>query len=299
MILAFFNVFIFNQYVKNNIDSFLYFKIHMETMLDEAIWHTGSVVIISWFVICIVPGIIYMHKVRNSEKEDPEPWGAVYMVFLWGVIASLILSISVQYGTDGNINLNHLQSFGREYVFREISSNQTFTLSIVALFFAPLLEEIIKSMGFLTVRKYLAAEVENSIVYGAAIGLGFAAMDNIIYEAALFIQYGVQISLTSYLWTVIIRSITVSFVQASTTALLGYGLGIVLAAEGKKRLILKFFGYALLVHMTYNYFIQADMYYEKAIYGVTFGILLAYASMKYVRFRIRDLDARRDPLFGM
>jgi RsiW-degrading membrane proteinase PrsW (M82 family) len=102
------------------------------------------------------------------DRYDREPIHLVVMVFLWGASAAPLAAV---------------MSFPLlEPMYRQLSlSESTAWLSIG--FFTPLIEELAKGVGVLLVVVF-SSKFDNptdGVVYGTAVGLGFAVTENVMY----------------------------------------------------------------------------------------------------------------------
>src|SRR6266508_3904875 len=95
------------------------------------------------------------------------------------------------------------------------------TIAIGAFVVAPIAEEAAKGLGVRPGRPQTQALLDG-LVYGAAAGLGFSATENLLYgvEALVNPNGGASASLL----VIAIRSFSSSFLHASSTAVLGYGI---------------------------------------------------------------------------
>jgi RsiW-degrading membrane proteinase PrsW (M82 family) len=89
------------------------------------------------------------------------------------------------------------------------------------------------------------------LVYGAAAGLGFSATENLVYGLAALLVPGVGAS--GSLIVVAVRSFSSTFLHASSTAVLGYGLAKSWLT-GNTWALLPFYFVAVAMHATFNLF---------------------------------------------
>lgn len=222
------------------------------------------------FIIAFAPAAIYAIWIRNTEKYEREPWGAIAIAFLWGasiaIIASLILEIILGISIASSIKDYNIQSF------------------ILAVIIAPFAEELTKPMALSLrgVRKEIN-ELEDGIIYGAAAGLGFSATENLLYSIN-FLSYGLLV----FIILVSIRTIGGCLLHASATAFTGYGYGkALLYGEGVVK-VFPYFIAAIAVHSFYNFVLSFEMI--GGLVGVAIALLFAIACIKFVRKKIMELD---------
>lgn len=158
------------------------------------------------------------------DRYEREPLGLVFLAFVWGAVAAPFLSLVGELPVRGLI----------------LPSQGPYLSSVAgAVLAAPFIEELAKGVGlFLLVG--LSRNVDNAtdgMVYGTAVGLGFATAENVLYglSAAMAGGAGAVVSL------MLGRTILSAGIHALSTSLLGGALGAArLAASWPRR-----FGLAL------------------------------------------------------
>jgi protease PrsW len=175
--------------------------------------------------------------------------------------------------------------------FWGISPNdQNIQLLILAVFIAPIVEELAKSWAVLALRKRLN-EIEDGLVYGAAAGLGFAAVENIVYNGAGLVQ-GAEV----FLVIAISRALTSTLLHASATAITGYGIALSKfhrMAGHPQSWALYYMG-AVLLHASFNMFaimgnFAPDVGFISLI-GLILSFLLAWIVFTWIHAAIKRLD---------
>ncbi len=235
--------------------------------------------------VAFLPSIIYMVVVRNTERYEREPWRAVWKSFLvgatFGVIMALILEVIAN--TFYNSSLEYLRSY--EFIAENEGAISVLVMSVVI---APIVEEATKAYGIIVSKKYID-EVEDGVVYGAASGFGFAALENLAYEVTALITGG----LAAWIGISIIRSISSAFLHGSATAMTG--LGYSLRKIRGESSMLHGYGIAVLMHASFNLLASIPIILTRdATAGYIFVIVLAviYGNMafSYIRKKIRAYD---------
>jgi protease PrsW len=190
--------------------------------------------------IGILQAIIYLLFIRAIDLYEREPLRYVVPVFMWGF--AVATTISLVFNTIASVTFDAVVS-------KEAASFLT------AVFVAPVVEECAKGLALLIifVVAYLAsrrrrliefAGVMDGIVYGAAVGFGFALAEDILYG----MQYGAE--------TFLVRRIFGGFAHAAFTSLTGIGIGLIPFVHNRvlKAVppLLGLLG-AILLHATFNF----------------------------------------------
>lgn len=159
----------------------------------------------------VVQTLLYLLFMRAIDLYEREPLRYVLPVFVWGF--AVATSISLFFNTVASITFNALVS-------------QQAAGFLTAVFVAPVVEESAKGLALLIVffvayvasrRRRLIefAGVMDGIVYGSAVGFGFAIAEDILYG----VQYGAE--------TFLVRRIFGGFAHAAFTSLTGIGIGLI------------------------------------------------------------------------
>ena len=144
----------------------------------------GSLLLI--VLASLIPAIIYLVIIRNSEFFGREKWSRILKLFLWGVIALFIAAI--------------IESF--------------FSFMFVAVIVAPIAEEILKP---LIIFRMKLGELKDGIIYGASAGIGFACVENVLYF--------VQSAESSFLpLLILIRTIDGYMIHSAAAGFAGLGI---------------------------------------------------------------------------
>ncbi len=216
----------------------------------------------------LLPGLIFLIWVRRQERRDREPFAAVLRAFLYGGTFGVVVAILLHAVFDLGISRPN-GNFGLSAAF------------IGAVVAAPLVEELAKGFGLGGIRRYVG-ELEDGIVYGAAIGLGFGATENLVYGITAFFNGGQTVAVA----TIFVRVFSSLLLHAGASALLGFGYSRLLLGGNVLVHLLPYYLLAVLLHAVYNFtsFIAGSFSLAAAVFiGLTvFGKL---------RAKIRELDA--------
>jgi protease PrsW len=211
-----------------------------------------------WFGI--LQTVVYLLFIRAIDLYEREPLRYVVPVFVWGFTVAVAASLV----------FNTIFAFTLSTVVSRRATD--FLTAVVG---APIIEECSKGLALLLIFfvAYVArrrtglvefAGVMDGIVYGSAVGFGFAIAEDILYG----MQYGAE--------TFVVRRIFGGFAHAAFTSLTGIGIGLIPFVHNK---ILKpvppllgLLG-AILLHATFNF--TATLFGPLA-YVVLFFVLLGY-----------------------
>jgi RsiW-degrading membrane proteinase PrsW (M82 family) len=215
--------------------------------------------------LAFLPPLLFMLWVRNHEKTQPEPLGAVFGLFVYGgslgVGIALALSLLLDYGI--GVELGGLALVGVVVV-------------------APLVEEFAKGLGLGLVRTRVR-ELEDGIVYGAAIGLGFGATENLLYGFQALGDGGIEHAAV----TIAFRVVSSVLLHAGSSALLGYGYGLMRLRRKGLAMLLPYYLLAVLQHALYNFLVGPQY-----LWGFAAAVVMVLVVTGSLRRQIRRLDAR-------
>jgi RsiW-degrading membrane proteinase PrsW (M82 family) len=212
--------------------------------------------------------LIVLSVVRKTEIFCREPWGWVASVFLYGTTMAAFLALILNEGVAIFLSLWGL--------------SPTLLLVISATVFAPIVEESVKSTGILWVRSRLT-EVENGIIYGSAVGLGFSATENVLYFLSAY-----NIGVEALVSTILLRFLTSTFLHLGATGVTGYGIGLsnVQKLLGRKVNSWKPFLLAAMgLHAFFNFLSYIPLFFGQEIYTqLNIVVLLAEIALVWLLF---------------
>lgn len=142
-------------------------------------------------LVSLIPAIIYLAILKNTEKYGKEKWRTVLGAFLWGIMAAFIAAF--------------LELFAGFFIL--------LTFSFTALFVAPVVEEVTKPLIFFGSKE---KEIEDGIVKCASAGIGFACLENFFYF------FSAEISVLPLI--VFIRTLDGFMMHAATSGFTGAGI---------------------------------------------------------------------------
>jgi len=203
-------------------------------------------------VFTIAPAIVWMWIFYRQDKIEPEPPHLVWRMFWLGAI-SVIPAVALSWV------LSQILAFMGTGLLFVVPKNQWIdaTAMVVsamygAVLVAPIAEELVK-FSFLKRFAYPLEEFDepmDGIVYGAAIGLGFAFVENIFY----YLGYGFENLF-------LVRSALTMPAHALFCSFYGFALGIAKMEPGwdSRKFVFKavcssiFFHFAFNLTALYNY----------------------------------------------
>lgn len=215
-------------------------------------------------LVGVVPPLLLGIFLRNLESRRREPWLALGGAFAWGALGAASLAIAAQ-----------------TFLFGAPAPLLGGAAMLGLLVGAPVIEELAKAAGLVIVRDD-DPEPEDGFLYGAAVGLGFAATENTVYVLSAFAAGGAGAAAT----TALFRAVAATSIHAAATAWAGYGLWQ--ARRTGARGVFPFFLLgAILLHALYNGI--ATLEGPIALLG---AVALAILAIRRVARRVRALDAR-------
>jgi RsiW-degrading membrane proteinase PrsW (M82 family) len=190
--------------------------------------------------IGILQTVIYLLFIRAVDLYERESLRYVIPVFVWGFAVATTVSLF----------FNTVASFTISSIAGQQAAN-----FLTPVFVAPVVEESSKGLALLLIFlvAYIAARrrglvefsgVMDGIVYGSAVGFGFAIAEDILYG----MQYGAE--------TFVVRRIFGGFAHAAFTSLTGIGIGLIPWVHNKAmKVVLPLLGLAgaILLHSIFNF----------------------------------------------
>lgn len=150
----------------------------------------------------------YLLVIWWLDRYEREPLWLVLITFVWGALGGTALGCVISLA----------MSVPLDAVVPSVYSHL-----VLATVTAPLAEEFTKGLIFLVLifTPHLDNETDG-LIYGAAAGLGFAAVENVLYFMAVAAA-GPEV----FFATVIVRTLFSALVHTISTALLGYTIGYI------------------------------------------------------------------------
>ena len=231
--------------------------------------------IILLILASFIPPILYVIWIRNTEKINREKWKAVIIAFLWGATIAVLAAIFLEY-------------FLNYSIVPSINPSANHILAVVLV--APFAEELTKPLALrIKTIKIELDEPEDGLIYGAVVGLGFSATENLLYGYS-FLSHGIAI----FLALMFIRSIGGCLLHASATAWTGYGFGQSILKKTGFLSIIPYFIFAIIIHSVYNGLLVFDL--NGAVYSLVAALTFAIITIAIVIKKIIKLDSRNGDL---
>ena len=229
-----------------------------------------------------VPSLVYLVWIRNTERFGREPYGRLLGVFLYGATVSVVVAVVLEMILMALLNTNI------ERVYQILGDNPSLSSLILACVIAPFVEELTKASGVVRARKIMS-DIEDGIVYGAAVGLGFAATENLLYESYSYFSDGAS----AFVATAIVRSLSSALLHATTTSVVG--LGISRRVRFGTSWLPYYLG-AVLIHGVFNFAASFGTIYEDdlgasaSLIGLVAAFAIALGGISTMRGKIRSLE---------
>jgi RsiW-degrading membrane proteinase PrsW (M82 family) len=224
--------------------------------------------------VAFIPSIAYIIWIRNTEYYEREPWRRIFATFMWGAVFGVILGIVFSL-----VLIGIFEFAAPKRLSDAVYESEYLSIFLLAVIIAPFAEEAAKGLGVFTAGRDLD-EVEDGLIYGAAVGLGFAATENLLYEYSALVEMGVA----AFIATAVVRSISSALLHASATSATGYGIGKKKILGGKYR-ILPYYLLAVAMHAAFNFFASLGTFF-----GLIVAITFAIAAIEFTRHKIAQLD---------
>lgn len=230
-----------------------------------------------------VPSLIFVMIVKNTERRMREPTGRVLFGFFNGATVSVLLAIIIEvlliYVVFDLEILPASELLGRYPGLDTL---------IIACVIAPFTEELTKALGILPLSSR-ARELEDGLIFGAVVGLGFAATENFFYETSAYLEGGAAL----LIGTIVLRTFASALLHASASAITGYGMT---AERFLGRSWFPYYLLAVLLHAVFNLAASSGPFLEGVIgeaaylIGLVVAVTLAIGAFSWSRRKIRHIE---------
>lgn len=242
-------------------------------------------IILIILLAAFVPSLLLMLVIKNTEKRGREPTGRTFSAFMRGATLSIFLALVIEMAL---IYLIFDMDVAR--ISDLLGENPGLDTLVLACIIAPFAEELTKAFGILPYARR-SRELEDGIVYGAVVGLGFAATENLLYETSAWMVGGVSV----LVGTIIVRTVSSALLHASASAITGYGLA---ARRFLGKSWVPYYLLAVLLHGVFNLAASAGPFLEGSMgdYGYLVGLIVAIAigvgAFGWSRRKIRAIERK-------
>ena len=232
---------------------------------------------IAFLVAFSFPGLIWVSYIYSRTITSPEPQRLVLIALAWGMFSTLPASLLNDLGAR-IVNVDQNALFGNG----EFGTPELVLVSVIA----PFIEELLKPIGLIFVIKRLRTPYEG-VLYGVACGMGFAIIENMLYELFILIWYG------SDAWTLnaFVRGIGSTVLHAVGPAAIGYAVAFSNQMQKPMRnyLILAYlFGFTM--HALWNGFATMPLMLEGQFWEYTSYVLIVIMIALCLTFIIKALE---------
>jgi RsiW-degrading membrane proteinase PrsW (M82 family) len=225
-------------------------------------------------VVAFVPSLLYLVAVRNWERFGREPYSRLLVMFGYGAFVAVLIALVLNQVVLGELlRFERLTDVGGEHF-------------LGAVVVAPLVEEMAKGLGLVLVLAHLKRE-EDGMVYGAAIGLGFAATENLLYTTTALLEAGWG----AFIMTAILRIISSTLLHATATGVTGYGIGRAVVSRSALVTAAPYYLIAVLMHATFNFLATLPSVWPDT-FGAWTGIISLVLVILFAGFAWRAMRAR-------
>lgn len=244
----------------------------------------------TFFLVMVVSAfsipLVFVWWVRNTPRYGREPMRAVLHVFGWGAFVSVVIALILELlFTTAAMEVTPLYNYFLTHFALDPSNVFGFLVA------APFIEEAAKGLAVRSERRNVHS-ITDGLVYGAAAGFGFSAMENLLYGLSYW-AYATQhgIDPNGSLFLIVVRSFSSSLFHASATAAVGYGItkGWL---TGRRYAYLPFYLLAVAMHALFNYTVNLNQLYPGALGGLIdyigffAAVVFAVIAISIVRFRL-------------
>ena len=241
----------------------------------------------------LLPALIYLSWVRQSERLGREPWGLLLRLFAFGALGATIIAGALELILVDVGNAVSLHYPAPEFAF--LNSNSTLGTFFLVLVIAPFVEEGLKAAGVVQYNENVR-RLADGPVFGASVGLGFGFFETLLYGLGAFLAGGLAAGLT----LIFVRSISSVLLHGSSTAMFGRGYA---ASRLQKRTGATggYFLLAVAMHASFNFLaslgavaalvgLPSSIGQYADLIGLFAAIAFAFGAIQHVRTVIAQSD---------
>jgi len=246
-----------------------------------------QILVISLFAAAAVP-ILLMTMAWFADIVDREPFRFMVGMFVWGVLAALMA-----FFINGALLAMFNQSAG---------ALPLVLLSVVgSLIISPVVEEVLKALGLsIMSRHHEFDDALDGFLYGFAIGVGFAMLENWFYFIARVDPFSVGIS--AWVSVILYRSLFNTVAHGCFTGLCGVLIGILKSRDRFKQYyhvaLLPGIFIAILLHIAFNFTAFMDVAavsgYRAVLVSFNPTLVVAVAFVSLLVYSAAVWDSRKN-----
>ncbi|MER5643324.1 PrsW family intramembrane metalloprotease [Streptosporangium sp. NPDC002524] len=192
------------------------------------------------FALGLAPLPVLLAAVLALDRLEPEPRLNLLFAFAWGAGIAVVLGVVLELG--GTIVL--VRAF-------DVGERVAETATLVAV--APVVEEALKGSALLWLIWRCRREIDgptDGIIYASMVGLGFAAVENMIYYSAAFTETGAEGAVGLF----VLRGLVSPLGHPLFTSMIGLGVAYAVTTRRRGGFLAIPLGYlgAVLLHGLWN-----------------------------------------------
>tara|TARA_B100000676_G_C17827427_1_gene705978 strand:+ start:55 stop:894 length:840 start_codon:yes stop_codon:yes gene_type:complete len=230
------------------------------------------------FVIAFAfPGLIWVSYIYSRTVTSPEPQRLVLIALAWGMFSTLPSSLLNDLGSRMvDVNQNALLGKG------DFGTPELILVSVIA----PFVEELLKPVGLIFILKRLKTPYEG-VLYGVACGMGFAIIENMLYELFILLWYG------SDAWTLnaFVRGIGSTVLHAVGPAAIGFAVAYSRQMEvSMKSYLIYAYIFGFVMHAAWNGFATLPLLKSGENWEYFSYLLIAIMIILCLAFIVKSLE---------
>jgi protease PrsW len=246
----------------------------------------GIIALIAIILGSVIPTLLYLIWMWRADRNRGERFRTVARAFLAGASISVVTGVILSAVLLGVLVVIFVLLTGDVSLNIDLESGSW--VFVTAVFVAPFAEELCKAGSVMLFRRRLET-LETGIIIGASVGLGFAAVENILYGVTAA-EEGLEFALL----LIALRSVTAALGHAGYTAISGYGIAKWNRSRRPKMIWLPFYLLAVLLHGFSNLLaslgdvLGVGEWFQIACIGII--LFMDVSIILLLRRRIKQLD---------
>lgn len=237
-------------------------------------------------VIAFAAPTVYVVAVWLFDVYEREPFRIPAAMFIWGMCAAAIAFV-----------LNVIATIVASLAFVPFLGFEALVVVsfVTAVFIAPVVEELSKGAGtFLASYHYEMDDIFDGLLYGFTAGVGFAAIENLLYFAANATP--ALLGVEGWVGLMLYRSVFSVLSHGALAAIVGGAFGLAKQTGGSRIIALPALAVAMIIHGGLNMLahIEGDVVYVSGVpvsifHPVASGILIIALAVAFF------VSSRRKP----